>query len=316
MKLPERIIYIFTVFSVIFSFALLSPAFSDSASASDTAGFMDLERSIKELKRIVEKTTPGVVMVVAYDDSGAESGRGSGFFIDTQGRIITNASVLEDVYSAEVFSKSNYYDDVVILNRDNDIDFALIQVKAAGEIPLEPDFEYEIRPGERTVVIGRSQDMGKTVSEGLVSSLYNAGEGYGLVKIQTTTPILSYRPGKDGPLLNMAGKVIGVTGTGLPESEGSEAAPWPDYQEIRAVSLRSIEPLLSVQGEPEQLHSAKSAIRLRWLMRSLKTAAVTGFITLYDMGFPKLMALAFVIIVIISIIQWLYLKLKKLMFSR
>ena len=307
MKLPERIIYIFTIFFVIVSFSLLSPA---------TAGFMDLERSIKELKQIVEKTTPGIVAVVAYDDSGAESGRGSGFFIDMQGRIITNSSVLKDAYSAEVFSKSNYYDDVVILNRDEGLDFALIEVKAGGEVPLEPDFEYEIKPGERIVVIGRSRDMEKTVSEGLVSSLYNAGEGYRLVKIQTTTPLLSYRPGKNGPLLNMAGKVIGVTGAGLPESEGSEAAPWPDYQEIRAVSLRSIEPLLSVRGEPERLHSAKSAIRLRWLMRSLKTAAVTGFITLYDMGFPKLMALAFVIIVIISIIQWLYLKLKKLMFSR
>ena len=312
MKLSKRII---TILSII-SFFLLSPAFPYSASASDIVGFMDLERSIKELKQIVEKTTPSVVTVVAYDDSGAESGRGSGFFIDTQGRIITNASVLKDAYSAEVFSKSNYYDDVIILNRDADLDFALIQVKAGGEAHLELDFEYKTEPGERVVVIGRSPDMEKTVSEGLISSLNNIGERAELIKIQTTTPILSYHPGKDGPLLNMAGKVIGMTGAGLPEGEGVAAMPWPDNQEIKAVSLRSIEPLISGQGEPEQLHIAKSGIWLRWLIRSLKTAAITGFITLYDMGFPKLMAIAFVIIVLISIIQWLYLKLKKLIFNR
>ncbi|GBD96869.1 MAG TPA: serine protease [Nitrospirae bacterium] len=316
MKLPERIIYIFTVFSVIFSFSLLSTVFSHNASASDTAGFMDLERSIKELKQIVKKTTPGVVTVVAYDDSGAESGRGSGFFIDTQGRIITNSSVLKDAYSAEVFSKSNYYDDVIILNRDEGLDFALIQVKAAGEVYLEPDFGYKIEPGERVVVIGRSADLGKTVSEGLVSSLSNIEERAELIKIQTTTPILSYRAGKDGPLLNMAGKVIGVTGTGFPESEGFEPLPWPDNQEIKAVSLRSIKSLLSGQGEFEHLQRAKSGIWSQWFIRSIKTAAITGFITLYDIGFPKLMAIVFVIIVIISIIQWLYLKLKKLIFNR
>lgn len=316
MKLPERTIYIFTVFSVIFSFFLLSPVFSYSASASNTTGFMDLELSIKELRQVVKKTTPGVVTVVAYDNSGAESGRGSGFFIDTQGRIIMNSSVLKDAYSAEVFSKSNYYDDVIILNRDQGLDFALIQIEAGGEVHLELDFEYKIEPGERVVVVGRSPDLKKTVSEGLISSLSNIEEGVELIKIQTTTPILSYLPGKDGPLLNMAGKVIGVTGTGFPESEGFEAIPWSGYEEINAVSLRSIESLLSGQGELEHLHSAKSKIWSKWFIRSLKTAAITGFITLFDIGFLKLMAIAFVIIVIISIIQWLYLKLKKLIFNR
>jgi S1-C subfamily serine protease len=144
MKLPKSIITIFIIVVAIISFSLLSPLILDSTSTSNTSGFMDLEVSIKELQQIVDKTRPGVVMVIVYDDSGAESGRGSGFFIDKEGRIIMNESIMNGAYSAEIFSKSNHYDDVVILNRDRDIDLALIQVKTNDEIPLELDFDYKI----------------------------------------------------------------------------------------------------------------------------------------------------------------------------
>lgn len=313
MKFSKSNITVFIILVIAVSCSLLSFC----ASASNASSFMDLELSIKELEQIVEKASPGVVMVVSYDDSGAESRRGSGFFIDREGRIITNASIMKDAYSAEVLSRSNHYDDVIILNRDETLDFALIQVKATGEAPLELDFDYKIEPGERVVAIGRSSDLKKTVSEGIIISLDNTGEISGLIDLQTTTPILSFRKSKDGPLLNMSGKVIGVTSTAIADNQNFDEIPrMPDYQNIKAISLDSIKPFLSKPDSTEHLQRAKSKIWSRWFLRWLKTAAVTGFITLYGIGFSKLMAIVFIIIVIISIIQWLYFKLKKGIISK
>jgi S1-C subfamily serine protease len=276
--------------------------------ASHASGFMDLELSIKELQQLVEKTSPSLVMVVSYDDSGAESGRGSGFFIDRKGLIITNASTVKGAYSAEVLSRSRQYDNVMILHKDDLLDFALIQVKAAEERPLELGFDYEVTPGERVVVIGKSPDLNKTVSEGLIISIEDKSK---LMEIQTTKPLLSFSESKDGPLLNMSGKVIGVMSTAVSESKNMDVIPrMPDYQNFKAVSVTLIKQFISKQGNAERLQPARSKIWSSWVMRWMQTAAISTFIFLYSMGFPKLMALAFIIILIISTIQWLFIKLK------
>jgi S1-C subfamily serine protease len=297
------------VVSIILAVIVCCFMFSYGPTASCASGFMDLELSIKELEHIVEKASPGVAMVVFYDDSGEESGRGSGCFIDRKGMIITNASIMKDAYSAEVISKSNQYDDIIILHRDDTLDIALIQVKAADETPLELDFEYEIKPGERVAVIGKSPDLKKTVSEGLISSVGDKSE---IIEFKTTKPLLSFRESKDGPLLNMSGKVIGVMSTAIHDSQNIDGITrMPDYQNFKAISIASIKQFISRPDNAEHLHPAKSKIWTRWMNKWLKNAALTVFVTLYAIGFPKLLAMAFILILIISAFQWLSIKLKK-----
>ncbi len=313
MKSPGRISCILIIVTI-FSCLVILPV---NASAAEASIFMDLERSVEELNQLVERTAPSVVTVVAYDDSGAESGRGSGFFIDREGLIITNAFFMESAYSAEVLSETNYYDEVGVVNLNKDLDLALIQVKATGEVPVDPDFEYEILHGERVVVIGRPSDSGMTVSEGLAVSIGKTREEAELIRIKTTAPIASYRPGKDGPLLNMAGKVIGVAGVAITESQDLyNIPPMPDYREIKAVSLRSIEALFSGDGEVQHLHSAKSYVNSKWLIRNLKSGVFNGFIFLFDIGFLNLMAIVLAILLVIGIMQWSFVKLKMLIFNK
>jgi S1-C subfamily serine protease len=301
MKSSKRSIINFIILSIAFCFLFFS-----SIGTTD-ASFMDLEQSIKELQLLMEKVSPGVVMVIVYDNTGEEIARGSGFFIDREGRIITNALIMENAYSAEVLSESHYYDDVVVLNRDKNLDLALIQVKAIDETPLELDFEYRIEPGERVVVIGRSSGLAKTVSEGLVKSVSNR-DTLELIQIQTTEPITSLRPSRDGPVLNRAGKVIGMTSTIISdETDFLNGLPMiPDYQNFNAVSVRSIKPFILEAETPEHLHPPKSRILLPWLKRK----AINGFIILYQFGLSKLMAYVFAIVVFISLIQWFYIKLR------
>jgi hypothetical protein len=111
----------------------------------------------------------------------------------------------------------------------------------------------------------------------------------------------------------MAGKVIGVMSTAIPEEQKNFDAieRMPDYQKISAISLRSIKPFLSKPDKAEHLHRAKSKMWSRWFVRRVKTTASDWFITLYETGMNTIIAYVLAITVLISIVQWLYSKLKK-----
>ncbi len=316
MNLSKSAIADFVIIVLIVLCSLFSTRTSHSASVSDSSNFMDLQSSIDELLLIVEKISPSVVMIVAYDITGAESARGSGFFIDREGRIVTNALVMKEAYSAEVTSESNYYNEVTILSLNEDLDLALIQVKATDENPLEFDFEYRIRHGKRVVSIGKSIGLEKTVSEGLISAVSNIGKALELIQIETTLPISSFHTSKDGPLLNMTGRVIGVTTSAIPEAQDFFTLPRiSDGQELHAVSMRSIKHFLLKPYRAEYLHPPKSRIWYRWFTKWMRTAALNGFLTLYEIGVQKIVSYIIVITILLSLIQWLFRRLKKKLYS-
>jgi hypothetical protein len=237
---------------------------------------------------IAEKASPSVVMIVTYDITGAERGQGSGFFIDAEGRIITNAHVIKDAYSAEVFSESSYYDDITILGRDEELDLALIQVKTTEESFLEFDFEYEVRPGDKVVAIGNPLGLEKTVSDGLISAVRKYGNV--LEVIQTTVPI---SPGSSGgALLNMEGSVIGLMTATITEGQNLNFA----------ISARSIKPFLLRPITIEHLHPPKSKVWFRWFTKWVGRV-VGGLIALIFGGGWWLIT---IIILVIMAVYWLF----------
>ena len=205
---------------------------------------------------IVENVSSGIVLIVAYDNTGAESNTGSGFFIDHEGRIMTNALVLKDAYSAKVLSESNYYNEVTILSIDENLDLALIQVSARKESTLEFDFEYKMRQGEKVVVVGRPFGLAKTVLEGLISELGKIEES--TEYIQTNIPVSFFHASSDGPLLNTDGKVIGVTTSTIAKG-----------QTVNAISIKSIKPFLLKPGKVKNLHPVGSKDWLQWFIKWL-----------------------------------------------
>jgi S1-C subfamily serine protease len=270
---------------------------------------MDLETSVKELRSLINKSNPGIVYIAVYDDTGVLRNSGSGFFINNDGRIITNASIWKDAYSAEVLSDLNSYSEILIINRNEDLDIALIKVKAGKEIPLELDFNYENNLGERVIIIGKLDGQVNTVSEGFISSFPKTEDPLKLIEIQTAVSLLPYKSTKDGPVLNTAGKVIGIVSNTIFDRKISDGK-WRGYNndQMYAVSLQSIKSLLSDSAHTEHLHTAKSKVWFKWFMRSVKSIVLTGFLYLYDIGFNKIIALLFVIILIIYIVEKLYFK--------
>lgn len=101
--------------SVIFNLSLLTAAFALSARIQ-----------AQSTVEVAEEVSQSVVMIVVYDATGSTVGQGSGVFITNDGRILTNAHVLEDAYSAEVISSIGTFDKVQVLYKDDRYDLGLI----------------------------------------------------------------------------------------------------------------------------------------------------------------------------------------------
>jgi len=167
---------------------------------------------VRTVKELVAEFGEGIVLVKT------PKALGSGFVINEEGYLITNAHVIQGETDISVtlflregqsFSKRKV-DDVKIVAVNPFLDLALLKVKPPEGLKLTVlcfgDME-EVKTGDPVFAIGNPLGLERTVSEGIVSTKARAHEG--IVLIQTTAPI---NPGNSGgPLLNMRGEVIGVT---------------------------------------------------------------------------------------------------------
>ncbi|MBT6133543.1 MAG: serine protease [Flavobacteriales bacterium] len=134
------------------------------------------------------------------------SGHGSGFFISSDGLLLTNAHVVEgyDRLLVRLGNGIDFEPEVISIDSDNDL--ALLKVPGSGYSPLS--FAKEsVLLGEKIVVIGTpaEESLSQSVTAGIVS-----GERLieGKKMIQSDAGI---SPGNSGgPMLNMKGEIIGV----------------------------------------------------------------------------------------------------------
>ena len=319
-KTPAISMKNFIVYSVLIligmSLLFVVPAKSYGADASDVSSFMDLESSVKELSRMVKEVHNSVVLIITFDDSGGPSGTGNGIFIDNKGRIISNKSIFKNAYSAVVISESNQYSVVTILNRAESGDIVLLQVNPINEVPIEIGYKSKVMPGERVVVVGKLSNLKTTVSEGLITTVSGIGDVSDFIEIETTRSLLSYKYSVDGPVINKEGKVVGI----MVKDDyhvGDELFAKDYYGEkLHAVSVRSIKALVEGPYKIERLQPPGKRVWFKWFLRKIKNYTISSFVTLYRLGFPVIMLIVFVMIVFISLIQWLFSKCRKRIFRK
>ena len=136
---------------------------------------------------------------------------GSGFIIDSEGVIVTNAHVVEGANSVQVrlFDGRRFL--AKVLGKDNRVDLAVLKIDGASGLPVLPLADSnKIRVGEFVLALGHPFGLEHSVSFGIVSRkgapLTVAAPGFDF--IQTDAAI---NPGNSGgPLISMAGEVVGV----------------------------------------------------------------------------------------------------------
>lgn len=156
-----------------------------------------------------------------YRQNGTERkqiGGGSGFFVSSDGLIVTNKHVVaSDDAEYEVLTDQGKKYTATVIARDPVLDIALIKVSGSNFTPLSLGDSDSLQLGQGVIAVGNAlAEFNNSVSVGIISGLSRsiiAGDGNGKTEfldkvIQTDAAI---NPGNSGgPLLDMNGKVIGV----------------------------------------------------------------------------------------------------------
>jgi S1-C subfamily serine protease len=176
---------------------------------------------------IYKRDAPGVVFIRAQIVQRVESpfdfglpqeqqgeATGSGFVIDKDGTILTNAHVINGARKVTVQFANKQQVDAKILGKDESTDLALLKVDTRGLklAPLELGTSRTVQVGDPAVAIGNPFGLERTLTTGVVSAVHRpiqAPNGFRIDDaIQTDAPI---NPGNSGgPLIDATGKVIGI----------------------------------------------------------------------------------------------------------
>jgi S1-C subfamily serine protease len=192
---------------------------------------------------VVDRAGPAVVAIELAARRGSPGGAGSGFVVTPDGYVMTNSHVVSGARAIKVKTPAGETADAQVVGDDPATDLAVIRVDAAalaGPAPrhssersglragafgvayLPVDGALAPRVGQLAVAIGNPLGFESTVSTGVVSALGRSlrGKGNRLIDgvIQHTAPL---NPGNSGgPLLDGAGRVLGVNTAIIAHSQG------------------------------------------------------------------------------------------------
>lgn len=214
---------------------LAEPAIAQTRAPSGGANQITVSSSdvSTTITQVVEKIGPAVVTVIGttsgqmtfFGYSGDGEVSGSGIIITKDGYIITNNHVVENTNSLEVVLSDGSKLPAKVISTDSFADLAVL--KADGQMPGVAVLgnSDNLKPGETVIAIGSPLgDFRNSVTVGVVSATgrsLDSGNGYEMEDlIQTDAAINSGNSG--GPLVNLAGEVIGVN-SAVVRGSGSSA---------------------------------------------------------------------------------------------
>jgi S1-C subfamily serine protease len=211
---------------------------SSSATAAPAALARPASASGKSLtvNEIYKRDAPGVAYIKAdivqqtqsvfgLPQQQQSTATGSGFLIDDDGHILTNAHVVEGAKNVEVQLGNGDTQSAEIVGTDPSTDVALLKVdNTDGVSPLPLGESDQVQVGDPVVAIGNPFGLDRTVTSGIVSALQRqiqAPNGFSISDVvQTDAPI---NPGNSGgPLIDGDGKVIGINSQIESRSGGNE----------------------------------------------------------------------------------------------
>lgn len=194
----------------------------------------DLADDEKTTIEIFRESLPSVVYISSLTVNRAQAspnpvqitrGTGSGFIWDHQGHVVTNFHLIRGAQSATVILADNSEWDAALVGYEPDRDLAVLRIKAPASRlrPIPVGTSNDLQVGQKVFAIGNPFGFDHTLTTGVISGLGRDVPGAtgetirGM--IQTDAAI---NPGNSGgPLLDSAGRLIGVNTTILSNSGGS-----------------------------------------------------------------------------------------------
>jgi S1-C subfamily serine protease len=165
---------------------------------------------------LFERVSPSVVSIQAMKINKERPQRrfettvGSGFVIDKDGHVLTNAHVVDGAASLSVTLDNGDKVPARTIGLDPVLDLALVRVDGRNNMSVARFGDSSsLRVGEEVVAIGNPIGLDQTMTRGIVSGLNRLLPGVSdQPMIQTDAPI---NPGNSGgPLVDRCGAVVGI----------------------------------------------------------------------------------------------------------
>lgn len=142
-----------------------------------------------------------------------EQGIGSGFIIGSDGRILTNAHVVNGADTVNVILKDGRTFKGKVLGSDPVTDVAVVKIQASNLPTVALGNSDRLRPGEWAIAIGNPLGFDNTVTSGIISATGRDSSAVGVPgeRVQFIQTDAAINPGNSGgPLLNARGQVVGM----------------------------------------------------------------------------------------------------------
>jgi S1-C subfamily serine protease len=197
---------------------------------------------------IVQKTQSAF----GFPQQQSSEATGSGFLIDNDGHILTNAHVVEGAKTVTVQLGSGSEQNAQVVGSDPSSDIALLKVdNTEGASPLPLGDSARVQVGDPVVAIGNPFALDRTVTSGIVSALQRqiqAPNGFSISDVIQTDAAIN--PGNSGgPLINGDGQVIGINSQIESQSGGNVGIGF-------AVPIKTAADVVSQLENGGQVHQA------------------------------------------------------------
>jgi serine protease Do len=169
--------------------------------------------------------------------------QGSGFFISSDGYILTNNHVVDHAGSVEVKTVDGKAYPAKVVGTDAGTDLAVLKVDSNGSFPHVIFAATPPRIGDWVLAVGYPFGLGGTVTAGIVSAVgRDIGSGAYNDFLQIDAPINKGNSG--GPTFNLQGEVVGINTAIYSPSGGSIGIAF----DIPADTAKSVAAELQAKG--------------------------------------------------------------------
>lgn len=198
--------------------AVAGPLHSFELTEASAAPAYDVEE--QQNIGVYKKALPSVVNItstaVAFDffyRPVPQQGQGSGFILNKDGLILTNAHVLlnnSQRVEVKLSNKNTYKAQVMAVDKNHDL--ALLKITAPNLVPATLSNSQDLIVGQRVYAIGNPFGLQGTMTRGIISAIRSIREPQGNAIEDAIQTDAAVNPGNSGgPLLNSRGEVIGIT---------------------------------------------------------------------------------------------------------
>ena len=175
-------------------------------------------------------------------------GEGSGVIVSSDGRIATNAHVVDGAQHFEVMLQDGRKLDAQLVGVDRETDLAELRVDARGLQAAELGDSSALAPGDWVIAVGSPFGLDHTVTAGVVSAKGRRDIGVATFEdlIQTDAAI---NPGNSGgPLVDLEGHVVGINTAIRSRSGGSDGIGFA----VPSATLKDVLSALERDGKVER----------------------------------------------------------------